>query len=134
MTEENTKANVAISLEKASKMLAEAELLFSHDMVTGAVSRLYYFLLHTIGALLLTRGLDPKTHEDVLRVFGLYFIKGGIFEPKASHLFARLMKYREEADYNPSYVFTREDFLEFKGEAEDLARKIRDYVREKRYL
>jgi len=24
----------------------------------------------------------------------------------SSHIFSKLMKYREEADYNPSYVFT----------------------------
>ena len=44
------------------------------------------------------------------------------------------MKYREEADYNPSYVFTEEDFIELKKEAEELANKINGYLEDKGYL
>jgi len=32
--------------------------------------------------------------------------------------FSKLMKFREEADYNPVSMFTEEDFLALKGEAE----------------
>ena len=134
MTDENKRENIRVAMDKASKTLSEADLLFNSGFITGAVSRLYYSLLHSVRALLLTKGLEPKSHEGVLRVFGLHFIKGGIFEPKASHIFARLMKYKEEADYNPSYIFTAEDFIEFRKEAEDLADKIKDYLRENGYL
>jgi hypothetical protein len=34
------------------------------------------------------------------------------------------MKYRQEADYNPSYMFTPEDFIEFRKDAEILMLKI----------
>ena len=34
--------------------------------------------------------------------------------------FSRLMKYREEADYNPSYMFTREDYIELKKEPDSV--------------
>jgi hypothetical protein len=44
------------------------------------------------------------------------------------------MKYREEADYNPSYLFTKEDFTEFKKEAIDLSNKIKDYLKGKGYF
>lgn len=44
------------------------------------------------------------------------------------------MKYREEADYNPSYVFTSEDFIEYRKEAENLAHKIKAYLIEKGFL
>jgi len=44
------------------------------------------------------------------------------------------MKYTEEADYNPSCVFTEVDFTEFKKEAIELADKINGYLREKGYL
>ena len=134
MTDKNKRENIKASLDKASKTLLEADLLFRNDLITGAVSRLYYFLLHNVRALLLTKGLEPKSHEGVLRVFSLHFIKEGLFGPKASHLFARLMKYREEADYNPSYIFTSEDFIELKTEAEALVNKIKGYLIEKGYL
>lgn len=46
----------------------------------------------------------------------------------------KLMNYREEADYNPSYLFTKEDFTEFKKEATELAKKIKEYLKERSYL
>ncbi len=134
MTLKNKKKNIKDELGRASRAMESAVLLFDHGLLNDAVSRLYYYLLHCVRALLLTEGLEPKTREGALRVFSLHFVKEGIFEPKTSHLFARLMKYREEADYNPSYVFTAEDFVQFKAEAEDLVSKIDAYLREKGYL
>lgn len=134
MTEENKIENIKNELDRASKLLDAAMLLFNNGFLSDAVSRLYYFLLHNIRALLLSKGFEPKSHEGVLRLFSLHFIKEGIFEPKTSHIFAKLMKYREEADYNPIYVFTGEDFVEFRKEAESMADKIKVYLTEKGYL
>lgn len=102
MIEENKKKNIRAELEGAERTYSEAELLFKGGFYSGAVSRLYYSLLYTIRALLLTRGLEPKSHEGALRLFSLHFVKEGPFEAKASHIFSKLMKYREEADYNPA--------------------------------
>ena len=43
------------------------------------------------------------------------------------------MKYREEADYNPSYVFTEEDYKSFRNDAEEVRRKIGVYLTAKGY-
>lgn len=133
MTEGNKKENIKAHLDKASKFLEQADMLYNSDSFDGAVSRLYYFLLHTVRALLLTKGLEPKSHDGVLRVFGQYFVKEGVFEPKDSHFFARLMKYREEADYNPVYIFTQEDLIEFRKEAEVMYDKIKGYLKQNGY-
>jgi len=61
-------------------------------------------------------------------------VKSGIFEARDSHVFSKLMKYREEADYNPSYTFTRDDFIELKSEAESLIDKIINHLKEKKYI
>jgi hypothetical protein len=134
LTEENKRKNIREEMDKAAKTIKAATLLFDNGFFEDAISRLYYFILYNIRALLLTKGLEPKSHEGALRLFGLHFIKEGIFEPKASHAFSRLMKYREEADYNPSYIFTSEDFVDFKKEAEELSEKIRAYLKTKDYL
>lgn len=134
MTEENKRENIKSELDRASKAMDAAILLFENGFLNDAVSRLYYFLLYNMRAVLLTEGLEPKSHEGLLRLLGLHFVKKGIFETKVSHIFAKLMKYREEADYNPSYVFSRDDFVEFRREAEYLAGKIREYLVKKGYL
>jgi uncharacterized protein (UPF0332 family) len=134
MTEENKRKNIKSELDKASEILSEANLLYKNDFISGAVSRLYYSLLHIIRALLLTKGFEPKSHEGVLRIFGLHFVKEGLFETKDAHLFARLMKYREEADYNPVYEFIGEDFVELKKEVEVISEKIHNYLKERGYF
>lgn len=134
MTEDNKKENIRAEMERASRILDAAELLSCNGFFSDAVSRLYYYLFYHIRALLLTEGLEPKTHEGALRLLGLRFIKKGILEPEISHIFSKLMKYREEADYNPAYVFLEGDFLTLREEAEAAARRIEEHLARRGYL
>lgn len=109
MKPEHLRSAVAEELERAQVSLKSARLLTENGLFSDAVSRLYYYALYHVRALLLTVDLEPRSHEAALRLFGLHFVKNGSLAPAASHLFSRLMKYREEADYNPSYVFDRSD-------------------------
>lgn len=86
MTGENKKKNIRAEFEGAAKTLSEAELLFKNDFYSGAVSRLYYFLLYTIRALLLTRGLEPQSHEGALRLFSLHHKKRWVHRPNSLSL------------------------------------------------
>jgi len=129
MIEENKKENIREEIKRAKEAMRAANLLFDNGFFNDAVSKLYYFLLYNVRALLLTKGLEPKSHEGALRLFGLHFVKKGIFSPSDSHIFSKLMKYREEADYNPTYTFTKEDFTEFKKEAGQLADNINKYLK-----
>ena len=104
--------------------MKEADTLNKDGLNVGAVSRLYYYVFHAVRALLLTKGLEPKTHEGALRLLSLHFVKPGLLDPEMSHSFARVMKYREEADYNPSYVSTDKDYLQFKYEATSLHNRV----------
>ena len=128
MTESNKKENISEEIKRAEEAWKAFELLSQQSLLKDAVSRLYYFLLHYIRALLLTESLEPKTHEGALRLFSLHFVKAGIFEPKTGHIFSRLMKLREEADYNPSYVFTQDDIEELQQEAKGFSSLLKDYL------
>jgi len=44
------------------------------------------------------------------------------------------MKYGEEADYNPSYTFNCEDFIEINKEEESMIGRLTEYLKEKGYL
>jgi hypothetical protein len=134
VNEENKRENIREEVGRAYEAMKVSDLLFENGFVKDAVSKLYYSFLYTIRALLLTKELEPRSYEGALRHFGLHFVKQGIFEAKDSHIFSKLMKYREEADYNPSYTFTREDFIELKKEAESVIHKITSYLKEKGYL
>lgn len=133
MTGENKKVNIRQQIKRAEEFLEAAELLHKNGYNNDAVSRLYYFLFHYIKALLFSRDLEPRSHEGALQYFGLHFVKSGEFLPSDSHAFSRLMKYREEGDYNPSYVFTQADYTQFKGDARQLADKIRGFLEARGY-
>ena len=133
MTEANRALSIAEELARAESALAASDLLASGGFPTDAVSRLYYSLLFDVRALLLTLGLEANSHQGALRLLSLHFVKAGRLEPEASHLFSRLMKYREEADYNPAHVFTVEDVRGLRQETKALAARIVDLIRESGY-
>ena len=90
-------------------------------MFSDAISRLYYCVLSHVRALLLTLDLETRSHEAALRLLSLHFVKAGTLPRETAHVFAKLMKFREEADYNASYLFAAEDFHELRTEALRLA-------------
>jgi len=129
VTQENKLANIREELTRSEAALASAKLLLDEGYLSDSVSRLYYYVLYHVRALLLTRGLEARTHEGALRLYSLHFIKHGPLPASASHLFTRLMKYREEADYNPSYVFERDEVEAWTKEAEALAGSLRELIK-----
>jgi len=134
MTEENKRANIRDELERGREAKASAELLFEHGQICDAVSRLYYSVFYTIRALLLTRALQPRSHEGALNLFSLHFVRSGLFQSGDAHTFSRLQKYRQEADYASTYVFTPSDYLEFSRDAEQLQTKIENHIKTEGYL
>lgn len=134
MTEENKRANIRDELARAREAKTSADLLFEHGQIKDAVSRLYYALFHTIRALLLTRGLQPRSHEGALSLFSLHFVKPGLFQPGDAHAISRLQKYRQEADYSSTYVFAASDYVDFRREAENLTAKVEAYLESHGFL
>jgi uncharacterized protein (UPF0332 family) len=134
VTGENKRANIKEELDRAQTAKGAAEILAENAYFLDAISRAYYWVYHTVRALLLTKGLEPKTHEGTLRLFSLHFVKEGPLLPSHAHVLSRFMKYRQEADYNPSYVFTQADYTELKQEGESLSNEILQLLKEQGYL
>ncbi|GAC1361544.1 MAG: hypothetical protein NVS3B10_01710 [Polyangiales bacterium] len=64
--------------------------------------------MHLARALLLTEGVDPRTHGGVGSMLGMHFVVTGRLAPERAKELARLEQFRAEADYNRFFVFTRE--------------------------
>lgn len=128
MMEGSRKENMHDELSRADEAIKAADLLFDNDLVSDAISRLYYFILYHIRALLLSRGLEPRSHEGTLRLLGLHFIREGFLEKSVAQVFSKLMKFREEADYNPVSMFSKEDYVEYRKEAMILADAIKRHL------
>ncbi|HAF16997.1 MAG: HEPN domain-containing protein [Thermacetogeniaceae bacterium] len=134
MTGENIRENIRDEILKAANLLAAADLLAENGFINDAVSRLYYYLFYYVKALLLTESMQPKTHEGTLRLLGMHFVNKGLLQRNISLIFSKLMKYRQDADYNPSFFFTESDFKELREEAVQAAFEVQEFLKRRGYI
>lgn len=129
MTKDNQRENMRAELERATEAIAAATLLYENGYISDAISRLYYFVLYHVWALLLSKDLEPRSHDGALRLLGMHFVRAGLIDKRAAQIFSKLMKFREEADCNPVCMFTKKDFVVFMREAEILAALIKSHLK-----
>lgn len=128
MNQKNRILNIKEEVREAEEALKDAELLFKNKRFQGATSRAYYAAFHMIQALLLTKGLEARSHHGVAHLFRLHFIKTKMVEPKYSQILARAQKYREEADYSHAMEFSREQTEGTISEVKDLISGIKGHL------
>ncbi|MBI2981901.1 MAG: HEPN domain-containing protein, partial [Deltaproteobacteria bacterium] len=71
MNATNRKLNIQVEWEKAEEAWKEARALFDKEMSGGTISRAYYAAFHAGKALLLTEGIEVKSHQALGRLFSL---------------------------------------------------------------
>ena len=86
-------------LDKSREKLSVANTLFQSRNYEDAVSRAYYSAFHAAQALLLTEGLTADTHQGLVNLFGLHFVKTGKLNRKFGKFLANLKDDRENSDY-----------------------------------
>ncbi len=115
-------------IERSEAELNAAVLLHDKGFYFKSIASSYYSIYHAAKALLLLKGVDPKTHEGVERMFSLYYIKTKEFDLKVGRAIGRLMKMREEADYYPEVVFISEESEEAIKMAGDFLEKAKSII------
>lgn len=115
-------------IQRAIEELNIASLLHEKGFYFKAVVSAYYTIYHAAKALLLLKGISPKTHESIERMFGLYYIKTKEFDLSIGKALGRLMKMREEADYYPEIPFTKEESEEAIKMASDFLDKAKVFI------
>ena len=63
-------------------------------------------------------------------MFGLHFVKTGIFSPEHGKLYNKLYTLRLTGDYNDHYNLDEEDVLPLVSPAEELIAKVSDMARQ----
>jgi uncharacterized protein (UPF0332 family) len=109
MTGENTRKNALEDIARADEALSAARHLLAGGFNNDAVSRAYYAAFNWARALLVSKGIQAKTHRGTVQLLGLHFVKTGVLTPEVAGLLAHLATYRELVDYNPATRFTNEE-------------------------
>ncbi|MBN1774144.1 MAG: HEPN domain-containing protein [Deltaproteobacteria bacterium] len=100
MTEDNRRENARAEAALGDDALRAAEQLLALGLPNDAVSRAYYAAFHYARALLLTEGLEPRTHRGLVALLEQRFVAAGRLGREAVSAFARLQTFRSLADYD----------------------------------
>jgi uncharacterized protein (UPF0332 family) len=114
--------------DKSAERLRAARLLFEQGFYEEAISVAYYATLWAARALLLTEGAEPRTHEGVRTMLGLYFIRTGKLPNEVGRLFTRRLDDRMSADYSADAFLTSEDAEDALHQAESFIKAVRPLV------
>lgn len=131
MNDKNRKLNMREEANKGDEAYREAQVLFGEGLYTGCISRVYYSAFHYTLAVLLTIGLEPKSHHGAHHLFNMHIVKKGVIEPEYRSILKRAEKWRLESDYRRKSF----DKKEAEDEMNDVAKfnaRIRSYL--KRFL
>ena len=71
------RARIIAEWQRSVSALRAALLLVEAGLYADAISRMYYAILHTVTAALLTKGFNPATHRAARNLLNQHFIHTG---------------------------------------------------------
>ena len=99
LKDEDRREIVKYRLEKSLRTYYEAVGSISNGYVETAANRLYYAAYYAVSALLVSYKYEASTHNGVIQMFGLAFIKTKIIERRFGTIFNQLFSLRMTGDY-----------------------------------
>ena len=75
-------------------------------------------------------GILPRLMKQFLRVFGLHFVKTGVFPTEQGRLYNKLFTLRLTGDYNDHYDLEEQDVLPLFAPTEQLIADVAQEARE----
>ncbi len=109
MTDDNRRTNIRDELKRADLALRAAQALLDLGLYADSVSRAYYAVFHMLRALLLSRGIEPKTHQGAIHLFNTELVRPGTMPSSHNRLIGGLQRARELADYDAAIAFSAQD-------------------------
>lgn len=124
LNHEERAAVVSYRIEKAARAIEQAKHNLPMEYWELIANRMYYAAYYAVSALLIANGYSAKTHETILRLFGLHFIQTEILPKDYGKLYNKLFTLRLKGDYNDRYNLTSEEVLPLVEPTEQLIREV----------
>ena len=109
LKDEDRREIVKYRLEKSLRTYYEAVGSISNGYVETAANRLYYAASYAVSALLVSYKYEASTHNGVIQMFGLAFIKTKIIERRFGTIFNQLFSLRMTGDYEDRHFLNLEE-------------------------
>ncbi|NWF51482.1 MAG: HEPN domain-containing protein [Nitrospirae bacterium] len=117
-------------MAKAYEFLEDARANFKEGRYKTSINRSYYAVLNTARSLLILKGTNLQTHEGILTMLGLRFIKPGILSIDVFKKFKMLFSRRTNVDYRDFETIDKADAEDSIKTAENII-KLMDKLRKK---
>ena len=100
LTEEQRRDIVRYRMESARKMLEEVESHRQNGFYNTAVNRMYYACYYAATAMLISLGINVKSHDGVRLKLGKEIVMEGRLSPELGRFYSRLFSKRSTGDYD----------------------------------
>ena len=129
MNKEIRKERIEAEIDRAKEALTAAKNLLEDGLFADSISRAYYAIFHAARAVLLTKEIDPDTHNVAISMFGLHFVKNGLIEERFGRIFNEAKDARELGDYIVTKEFTKEETGKRVEQATEFLQRMEGYLK-----
>ena len=95
---------VRYRLEKAERTYNEAMGAVANGYAETAANRLYYAAYYAVSALLVAYKHEASTHNGVIQMFGMAFIKTSVVDKCYGKIYNQLFSLRLTGDYEDRHI------------------------------
>jgi uncharacterized protein (UPF0332 family) len=88
-----------VRMKKALEFLEDARANFKDSRYKTSVNRSYYAVLNAARALLILEGVNPETHNGVVTMLSLRFVRPALLSVRIIKDFKILLSRRTDVDY-----------------------------------
>jgi len=130
LNDEERKQVVDYRIDKSLRTLDDAKKVIDMQMWTTGANRLYYAVYYAVSALLITNGMNAKTHEGIIRMFNLCFVNTGKIDKELARQYNLLFTMRLTGDYGDCFDLQEADVKPMLQPAEILINKVISLIKE----
>jgi Uncharacterized conserved protein related to C-terminal domain of eukaryotic chaperone, SACSIN len=109
-------------------MLEDARQAAGRNRLRTAADRSYFAMLHAASALLVSEGIQPRSHRRLPAAFGERFAKPGRIDPIHHRRLMDAFERRSLADYDPVAEFEVDDIAGAIAAAEAFVQVAADFM------
>ena len=119
LSDEERYALVEYRIEKAQATLEQAKSVIPLGYWEMTANRLYYAVYYAVSALLLQHGYSVQTHNGIVQMFNMHFVKTGKVDKHYGTLYSQLFALRQTGDYGDLLGLTAEQVMPLVPQADD---------------
>ena len=111
LTESERWALIDLKIDRARETIEEISFLIERGYFRTAANRLYYACYYMVSALLLRNKYEARTHNGIITLFSINFVKTGIVTAQEGQLYRSLFELRQTGDYDEVKIIEKEDVV-----------------------